>query len=393
MLQAWRWYGPNDNVSLDDVRQAGATEIVSALHEAPPGIAWTRAAVAERKRIVEETTANRSPLRWSVVESIPVPDDVKRLGGAATNSIELWIASMEAVAANGIKTICYNFMPVLDWTRTDLAWPLPNGARALRFDQARLAAFDIYILKRKGAEADYSEDVLQRAQRLSNVFDQIEADALTRNIAAGLPGTTSDSLDLHGMRERLAAYAGIGPQKLRSNLIAFLERVAPVAESHGVKLTLHPDDPPRPLFGLPRVASTMEDYQALFDAVPSTANGMCFCTGSLGVSEANDLPAIARRFASRIHFAHLRATRREADGSFYESDHLDGDVDMIAVLRELLAEDRRRPSAEKIPFRPDHGHQMLDDLGKNANPGYSAIGRLKGLAELRGAIKALGAGA
>jgi mannonate dehydratase len=393
MLQAWRWYGPNDNVSLDDVRQAGATEIVSALHEAPPGIAWTRAAVAERKRIVEETTANRSPLRWSVVESIPVPDDVKRLGGAATNSIELWIASMEAVAANGIKTICYNFMPVLDWTRTDLAWPLPNGARALRFDQARLAAFDIHILKRKGAEADYSEDVLQRAQRLSNVFDQIEADALTRNIAAGLPGTTSDSLDLHGMRERLAAYAGIGPQKLRSNLIAFLERVAPVAESHGVKLTLHPDDPPRPLFGLPRVASTMEDYQALFDAVPSTANGMCFCTGSLGVSEANDLPAIARRFASRIHFAHLRATRREADGSFYESDHLDGDVDMIAVLRELLAEDRRRPSAEKIPFRPDHGHQMLDDLGKNANPGYSAIGRLKGLAELRGAIKALGAGA
>jgi mannonate dehydratase len=393
MLQAWRWYGPNDNVSLDDVRQAGATEIVSALHEAPPGIAWTRAAVAERKRIVEETTANRSPLRWSVVESIPVPDDVKRLGGAATNSIELWIASMEAVAANGIKTICYNFMPVLDWTRTDLAWPLPNGARALRFDQARLAAFDIYILKRKGAEADYSEDVLQRAQRLSNVFDQIEADALTRNIAAGLPGTTSDSLDLHGMRERLAAYAGIGPQKLRGNLIAFLERVAPVAESHGVKLTLHPDDPPRPLFGLPRVASTMEDYQALFDAVPSTANGMCFCTGSLGVSEANDLPAIARRFASRIHFAHLRATRREADGSFYESDHLDGDVDMIAVLRELLAEDRRRPSAEKIPFRPDHGHQMLDDLGKNANPGYSAIGRLKGLAELRGAIKALEAGA
>jgi mannonate dehydratase len=393
MLQAWRWYGPNDNVSLDDVRQAGATEIVSALHEAPPGIAWTRAAVAERKRIVEETTANRSPLRWSVVESIPVPDDVKRLGGAATNSIELWIASMEAVAANGIKTICYNFMPVLDWTRTDLAWPLPNGARALRFDQARLAAFDIHILKRKGAEADYSEDVLQRAQRLSNVFDQIEADALTRNIAAGLPGTTSDSLDLHGMRERLAAYEGIGPQKLRGNLIAFLERVAPVAESHGVKLTLHPDDPPRPLFGLPRVASTMEDYQALFDAVPSTANGMCFCTGSLGVSEANDLPAIARRFASRIHFAHLRATRREADGSFYESDHLDGDVDMIAVLRELLAEDRRRPSAEKIPFRPDHGHQMLDDLGKNANPGYSAIGRLKGLAELRGAIKALEAGA
>jgi mannonate dehydratase len=393
MLQAWRWYGPNDNVSLDDVRQAGATDIVSALHESPPGTEWTKAAVAERKRIVEDTPPNRSALRWSVVESIPVPDDVKRLGGAAANSIALWIASMEAVAANGIKTICYNFMPVLDWTRTDLAWPLPNGARALRFDEARLAAFDVHILKRQGAERDYSEDVLQRARRLANRFDQIEADALTRNIAAGLPGTTSDSLDLEGMRERLAAYAGIGPQKLRANLIAFLERVAPVAETHGVKLTLHPDDPPRPLFGLPRIASTMEDYQALFDAVPSPANGMCFCTGSLGVAEANDLPAIARRFAARIYFAHLRATRREADGSFYESDHLDGDVDMIAVLRELLAEDRRRPSAEKIPFRPDHGHQMLDDLGKKTNPGYSAIGRLKGLAELRGAIKALEAGA
>ena len=391
MRQAWRWYGPSDNVSLDDVRQAGATDIVNALHEAPPGVEWTREAVAARKRLIEETPAGRSPLRWSVVESIPVPDDVKRLGAAATTSIDVWIASMEAVAVNGVKTICYNFMPVLDWTRTDLAWPLPNGARALRFDQARLAAFDVHILKRKGAEADYTADVLKRAGQLHAAMDQGQADELTRNIAAGLPGTTSDSLDVQGMRDKLAAYASIDAQALRRNLITFLERIAPVAEGLGVRLTLHPDDPPRPLFGLPRIASTMKDYQALFDAVPSHANGICFCTGSLGVAPQNDLPAIARRFASRIYFAHLRATRREADGSFYESDHLDGDVDMVAVLRELLAEDRRRPEGMKIPFRPDHGHQMLDDLKKKTNPGYSAIGRLKGLAELRGAIKALDA--
>jgi mannonate dehydratase len=231
--------------------------------------------------------------------------------------------------------------------------------------------------------------VLKRARALFEDLTQAGADDLTRNIAAGLPGTTSDSLDLQGMRDKLAAYAGIDAETLRRNLIAFLERVAPVAEGLGVSLTLHPDDPPRPLFGLPRIASTMRDYQILFDAVPSPANGMCFCTGSLGVSAANDLLDMARRFASRIHFAHLRATRREADGSFHESDHLDGDVDMVGVLRELLAEDRKRPESAKIPFRPDHGHQMLDDLNKKTNPGYSAIGRLKGLAELRGAIKAL----
>ena len=389
MLQAWRWYGPNDNVSLDDVRQAGATDIVTALHEALPGVEWTRAAVAARKRLIEDAPAGRSALRWSVVESIPVPDEVKRLGGVAKTSIDVWIASMEAVAANDVRTICYNFMPVLDWTRTDLAWPLPNGARALRFDEARFAAFDLHILERRGAEADYAPEVRERARRLADRLTQAEADALTRNIAAGLPGTATDSLDLAGLRDKLAAYAGIGPDRLRANLIAFLERVAPAAEALGVKLTLHPDDPPRPLFGLPRIASNLEDYQALFDAVPSAANGICFCTGSLGVSVSNDLPEIARRLAPRIHFAHLRATRREADGSFYESDHLDGDVDMIAVLRELLAEDRRRPAGAKIPFRPDHGHQMLDDLNKKTNPGYSAIGRLKGLAELRGAITAL----
>jgi mannonate dehydratase len=389
MLQAWRWYGPGDNVSLDDVRQAGATDIVTALHEAPPGAEWTKAAVAERKRLIEAAPPGRSALRWSVVESIPVPDDVKRLGGAAKSSIDVWIASMEAVAAHDVRTICYNFMPVLDWTRTDLAWPLPSGARALRFDQARFAAFDLYILQRGSAQTAYSQDVRERARRLADGFTQAAVDELTRNIAAGLPGTAADSLDLRGLREKLAAYAGVGAETLRANLIAFLHRVGPAAEALGVRLALHPDDPPRPLFGLPRIASNLQDYLALFDAAPSPANGVCFCTGSLGVAISNDLPEMARRLASRVHFAHLRATRREADGSFYESDHLDGDVDMIGVLRALLTEDRGRPDAAKIPFRPDHGHQMLDDLHKKTNPGYSAIGRLKGLAELRGAIKAL----
>jgi mannonate dehydratase len=389
MRQAWRWFGPKDNVSLDDVRQAGATDIVSALHEAPPGGEWTKAAVAERKKIIEETPPGRSPLRWSVVESIPIPDEVKRLGKAAAPAIDGWIASMEAVAASGIKIICYNFMPVLDWTRTDLAWPLPNGARALRFDQASIAAYDIHLLKRPGASEDYSDDVRARAKAALGLMTPSRADRLVANISAGLPGTTTEPLDLQGMRERIALYGRIGPAELRRHLIEFLERVAPAAEALGVRLTLHPDDPPRPLLGLPRVASTAEDYQALFDAVPSPANGMCFCTGSLGASPVNDVPGMARRFAPRIYFAHLRSVRREEDGSFYESDHLDGDFDMIAALRALLAEDRRRADEHKIPFRPDHGHRMLDDLAKTTNPGYSAIGRLKGLAELRGAIRAL----
>ena len=391
MLQAWRWYGPKDPVSLDDVRQAGATDIVTALHDFLPGVVWTREAVAERKALIENGPPGRSQLRWSVVESIPVADEIKRGGDGAEDAIDGWIASMEAVAASDIRTICYNFMPVLDWTRTELYWELPNGAKALRFDQVQFAAFDLYILKRTGAEHDYTDTVRERAKELADSLTTDDADALTRTIAAGLPGTTSDALDLDGLRDKLNSYRGINAESLRRNLIGFLKRVTPAAEALGVKLTLHPDDPPRPLFGLPRIASNRADYEALFDAVPSDANGICFCTGSLGVSADNDLPAIARAFAPRIHFAHLRATRRESDGSFYEADHLDGDVDMVAVLRELLAEDRRRSSGSKIPFRPDHGHLMLDDLHKTTNPGYSAIGRLRGLAELRGVICALSA--
>jgi len=392
MKQAWRWFGPNDPVTLDHVRQAGATDIVSALHHVPPGETWTRAEVERHRERIEATPENRTPLRWSVVESIPVPDDVKRLGHAAKRSIDAWIASLEAVAGAGIKIVCYNFMPVLDWTRTDLDWPLPTGATALRFDHARFAAFDLHILRREGAEADYDPETRARARKIADGLTEDEARMLTRTIAAGLPGATTEALDLEAFRDRLSTYREIDAERLRQNLIAFLQAVTPVAEQLSVKLTLHPDDPPRNLFGLPRVVSTADDYDILFKAVPSPANGMCFCTGSLGVRADNDLPAIARRFGERIHFAHLRATRRDADQlSFHEADHLDGDVDMVAVLQALLAEDRRRSDDNRIPFRPDHGHRMLDDLQatRPVNPGYTAIGRLKGLAELRGVIRAL----
>ena len=394
MLQAWRWFGPDDPVSLDDIRQAGASDIVTALHQFAPGEAWPRGAVAERKRLIEAAPLGRAALTWSVVESIPVADDIKRLGAAAKRSIAVWIASMEAVAAEGIKTICYNFMPIVDWTRTDLLYAMPNGAKALRFDYDRFAAFDLYILKRPGAEADYDAVRRERARAMFDSMGEVEGAALAKTICAGLPGATSDALDLPAFSARIASYAGVDANRLRGNLIAFLRAVTPAAQALGVRLTLHPDDPPRPLFGLPRVASNAVDYQALFDAVSSPANGMCYCTGSLGAAPGNDLVAIARAFAPRIYFAHLRSTKREADpDSFHEADHLEGDFDMIAVLRALLAEDRKRDAAGKIPFRPDHGHLMLDDLTKRTNPGYSAIGRLRGLAELRGAIRALESGA
>jgi mannonate dehydratase len=392
MLQGWRWYGPNDPVSLDDIRQAGATDVVTALHQVPIGEAWTRAAVEERKEIIENGPPGRSPLRWSVVESIPIPDDVKRLGGSATRSIEAWIESLKAVASAGIKIVCYNFMPVVDWCRTDLEWELPNGARAMRFDQDRFAAFDLHILKRPGAPVEYSPAALARAKQVFEAMSPADIDYMVMAVASALPGSTTEPLTIPQFRDRLEQYSGITSQVLRRHLIEFLARVTPVAEEVGVTLTLHPDDPPRSLFGLPRIASSAADYQALFDAVPSKANGICLCTGSLGVRAENDLPAMARQFAPRIAFTHLRATKRDPDGlSFVESDHLDGDVDMIAVLKALLEENRRRSAGEKIVFRPDHGHRMLDDLAetKRTNPGYTAIGRLRGLAELRGAIRAI----
>ena len=391
MKQAWRWFGPHDPVSLDDVRQAGASDIVNALHQLKPGEVWTEKAVAERKHLIDTTPAGRTPLTWSIVESIPVPDDVKRLGKQAKASIEGWIASMEAVAKSDIKTICYNFMPVVDWTRTDLDAPLPTGATCLRFDIYRFAAFELHILKRPGAERDYDDAIKARAKLVFDAMTQIDIDYLVMVIASALPGSTTDPLTLESFRDKLIAYRDIDASVLRRHFIEFLEAVTPVAEKLGVKLTLHPDDPPRSLFGLPRVASTKEDYQALFDAVPSEANGMCFCTGSLGVRPDNDLVAMAKHFAPRIHFVHLRATKRDAENplSFFEADHLDGDVDMVGVIAALVAEDRKRPEGSELPFRPDHGHRMLDDLTKKVTPGYTAIGRLKGLGELRGVIRAV----
>ncbi|MEJ1119248.1 mannonate dehydratase [Phyllobacterium sp. CCNWLW109] len=394
MRQAWRWFGPKAGVSLDNVRQAGATDIVSALHEVPIGEAWTTDQVRARKSLIESTPSDRTPLTWSVVESIPIPDAVKRLGGAAKHEIAAWIASMEALSANDIKVICYNFMPVVDWCRTDLDYVTPTGSTAMRFDHNSFAVFDLHILQRNGAEKDYSAADREIASDLYETMGAQEISDLTRNIASALPGSTTEPLTIPAFRDKLEAYSGIDAPRLRKHLIEFLEAVTRVADDLGVKLTLHPDDPPRSLFGLPRIASTEADYAALFDAVPSAANGMCFCTGSLGVRADNDLPKIARRFASRIHFSHLRATTREGDGrSFHEAAHLEGDVDMVAVLRELLAEDRKRAKSDSIIFRSDHGHRMLDDLNKEVTPGYPAIGRLRGLAELRGIIHALDASA
>ncbi len=392
MRQAWRWYGPDDPVTLDHVRQAGAHEIVTALHQYAPGEAWPQSAVAERRALIESAPAGRVPLSWTVVESIPVPDDILREGGRA-RSVDAWIESMRAVAAEGIRIICYNVMPVVDWTRTDLDFPLATGATALRFDHDRFAAFDLFVLRRDGAAADYDAATQARAKKAFAAMDAGEVDTLTRNISAGLPGAMTSSKNLDAFAERIASYRGVTPAQMRANVVSFLERVTPVADELGVRLTLHPDDPPRPLFGLPRIASTAADYQALFDAVPSGANGICLCVGSLGSRPDNDVVAMAKQFGPRIHFAHLRATLIDNAGaslSFTESDHLDGDVNMIDVLRVLVAENAGRDTVWRIPFRPDHGHRMLDDIEKTRiNPGYTGVGRLKGLAELRGAIRAL----
>jgi len=391
MRQGWRWFGPDAPVTLDEVRQVGATDVVSALHEVPIGAVWTREAVEARRDLIERTPAGRAPLRWSVVESIPIPDAVKRTGGAAKGEIESWIASLESVAKAGVGTVCYNFMPVVDWCRTELDHVIETGATAMRFDFETFAAFELHVLQRRDAERDYTPEERARARARFEAMGEDDVAALTRNIASALPGSTTEAMTIPAFRDKLEQYRDIGAPELRRHLIEFLQAVAPAAERLGVKLTLHPDDPPRPLFGLPRVASTADDYASLFDAVRSPANGMCLCTGSLGARADNDLPAIARRFAGRIHFAHLRNTRREADPrTFHESAHLDGDTDMVAVLRELVAEDRRRERGATIVFRSDHGHRMLDDLHKPVTPGYPATGRMRGLAELRGVLHALG---
>ncbi len=387
MLDSWRWYGPTDPVALWDVCQAGARGVVTALHDLPNGAVWPVDAIEARKKEIARVGEGAAALRWAVVESVPVHESIKTAGPDRDRSIDAYAETLRNLGRCGIATVCYNFMPVVDWTRTDLGYRMPDGSLALRFDRSDLAAFDLFILKRKDAERDYDPHTRERAEARFGAMSAGDRERLSRTILAGLPGA-EESYTVDAFREALAVYHAIGAGALRRNLIYFLEAVVPVAEKAGVRLAIHPDDPPFPILGLPRVVSTEEDVADLFGAIDSPANGLTFCTGSFGVRSDNNLVAMAERFADRIHFAHLRSTDRESDGSFYEADHLGGDVDMPAVMRVLLEEEGRRRKAGRddaeIPMRPDHGHQMLDDLKKRTNPGYSAIGRLRGLAELRG---------
>jgi len=396
MRQTWRWFGPVDKVTVADARQAGVEGIVTALHHVPTGEVWTPTAIAERQREVANGPDGRpTGLAWEVVESLPVSEAVKTQTGDWRTHLANWRTSLEHLADAGIAVVCYNFMPVLDWTRTDLAFEVPSGGRAMRFDLADFAAFDIHILARPSAADDFPPDVVEEAQRRFAAMDDATRAKIARNVTAGLPGA-AESWSLDDLGAQLATYHGIDADRLRRHFVDFLSEVVPTAERLGLRLCCHPDDPPFPLLGLPRIMSTEEDYKTILDAVESPANGATFCTGSLGARPDNDLPAMAARLGPRIHFAHLRNVKRETAGtpcSFFEDDHLAGDTDMVAVVAALLGERERRRAAGRadaaIPMRPDHGQDILDDVARGAQPGYPAIGRLKGLAELRGVMAAL----
>jgi len=400
MRQTWRWFGPRDLVAIDDMLQAGVEGVVTALHHVATGAVWLPAEIERRQaEIAVMRDGTRSRLRWEVVESHPVSEDIKKQKGDWRDHIANYKASLKNIAAAGIETVCYNFMPVLDWTRTALNWRLANGATCMRFDYADFAAFDLFILKRRNAEADYPAAIVETATERHAAMCEEERAALARNIVFGLPGA-AESFTLDDVRRHLAEYDSISAERLRSNFIDFLTEVAPVAEKLGLRLCCHPDDPPFDLLGLPRVMSTEADYKLMMDAVDTPANGITLCTGSLGARPDNDLPGMMQRLGSRVHFLHLRNVKRdpgretaEIRGSFYEAEHLGGDTDMVAVIAAVLAEERKRRQAGRadwsIPMRPDHGQDILDDLKRKAQPGYPAIGRLKGLAELRGVMTAL----
>jgi len=374
--QTWRWFGPKDPIPLAHIRQAGATGIVTALHHVPNGEVWSVAEILQRKNVIEQ-----AGLRWSVVESVPVHEDIKQQTGNWQNYIRNYQQTLRNLGACGIPTVCYNFMPVLDWTRTDLHYVVEDGSEALRFDMTALAAFDMYILQRPAAHLDYIPEIITQAENYFNNCNNEDKARLQATILAGLPGS-EETYTLNDFREKLNAYANMDAERLRSNLLDFIRAVAPVAEEAGIRLAIHPDDPPFSIFGLPRVVSTADDVEKIYAVYDVECNGLCFCTGSFGARADNDLPKMFRQLGRRTNFLHLRSVQLEPNGSFYEANHLEGSHDVANILLEIVKEQNKRTLP--IPMRPDHGHRMLDDLTKTVNPGYSAIGRLRGLAELRG---------